>query len=138
MSPDGTQSRLAEVHSSAGSGYNAWTLTSVRHWGAQAAGVWQVRIADRISGNAGTLHALHLQLHGSTPQAALSISPTKDAVSIQLSVAAPGWRYHLDASPDLKNWTPLGTVLVGDDGQADFLDTSAPAAQKFYRARLGP
>ncbi len=64
IAPNGTQSRLAEVHADPGDNYSNWTFTSVRHWGESAAGTWQVKIADGAAGNTGTLNAIRLDLYG--------------------------------------------------------------------------
>jgi len=46
-----------------------------------------------------------------------------------------GYRYAIDASTDLRQWTSLKTNVV-TDGYFDFIDTNAPSlTSRFYRAR---
>ena len=67
IAPTGTQSTLAEPHNDSGADYPSWRFMSVRHWGESPLGTWRLRIADRQSGNTGTLRSLKLELHGSDP-----------------------------------------------------------------------
>ena len=141
-SPSGLQSRLAERHNSDGYGYNAWTFTSVRHWGEKAEGVWTVTLADLAQGTTGTLNALHLQLQGSRPRPRLALSRTNSVCRVAVSAAAPGWPCVIEtasvlpSSPEL--WQTAGTVMIGAGGQALLLLTNSAAGAVFYRARLDP
>jgi len=79
-SPSGTTSRLAELHepgallSSSGplipytgadrSNYKNWTFSTVHNWGEDSRGLWKLKIADRVSGNTGTLNSATLTLSG--------------------------------------------------------------------------
>ena len=79
-SPSGTTSRLAELHepgallSSSGplipytgadrSNYKNWTFSTVHNWGEDSRGLWKLKIADRVSGNTGTLNSATLKLYG--------------------------------------------------------------------------
>ena len=137
-SPAGMVSRLAELHNSDTNGYYAWTLTSVRHWGEQAQGVWTVQIADLAPGNTGTLNALQLDLYGTTPGAALTASRTNGLTLLTVTTAAVGWKYALETATNLADWTASGGMPIGADGRASLLDTNAPDGQRFYRARLLP
>lgn len=141
-SPAGTLSRLAEKHRSTGSGYNAWTFTSVRHWGEWAHGTWTVNIADLTSGTTGTLNALHLQLQGSLPQARLALTQTNSLLHLTLTEAAPGSVYLLEAADHLPtspgDWTPAGQTTLGANGQGSWLLTNPAPGTLFYRARLSP
>ena len=137
-SPGGTRSRLAETHNSSGTGYLGWTLTSVRHWGEAAEGTWTVQVADLVSGNTGSVAALQLELLGSTPAATLEVSGAGSNRAVTLRAAAPGWRYVLQSSSDLANWTDGASATVGTDGQAVFPLTNAPPLRQFYRARWQP
>lgn len=50
--------------------------------------------------------------------------------------AAPGFYYQLQSSADLKNWTPLASVL-NTNGTAQIIDTTTNSlGQRFYRALL--
>lgn len=138
VSPGGTQSRLAELHNSAGSGYDGWTLLSVRDWGEAGQGTWLVQIADLAPANTGTLEALQLDFYGSTPSATLQASRSNHATQLVLEAAAAGWTYALETSTNLTDWATLGSMPIGTDGRASRLDASALTAQRFYRARLLP
>ena len=138
ISPAGTASRLAEVHNSVGPSYQAWPLTTVRHWGEHAKGVWQAQVADLVPGETGTLQALELQIQGSTPQAALTITTVSGSMLPTLAAAAPGWVYYLAGSTNLQSWIPLSRLTINDQGQATYVDISAPYPWRFYRALLAP
>jgi len=66
-SPDGTTSRLAEKHTSYPADpadYPDWTFSTVHNWGEDSRGLWKLKIADRVSGNTGTLNSATLKLYG--------------------------------------------------------------------------
>ena len=66
-SPDGTTSRLAEKHTSYAADpadYPDWTFSTVHNWGEDSRGLWRLKIADRVSGNTGTLNSATLTLYG--------------------------------------------------------------------------
>jgi subtilisin family serine protease len=66
-SPDGTTSRLAEKHTSNvtdPADYPDWTFSTVHNWGEDSRGLWKLKIADRVSGNTGTLNSATLTLYG--------------------------------------------------------------------------
>ena len=66
-SPDGTTSRLAEKHTSYAADpadYPDWTFSTVHNWGEDSRGLWKLKIADRASGNTGTLNSATLTLYG--------------------------------------------------------------------------
>ena len=138
ISPAGTASRLAEVHNSVGPSYQAWSLTTVRHWGEHAKGVWKAQVADLVPGETGTLQALELQIQGSTPQAALTITTVSGSMLPTLAAAAPGWVYYLAGSTNLQSWIPLSRLTINDQGQATYVDIAAPYPWRFYRALLAP
>ncbi len=49
-----------------------------------------------------------------------------------------GWRYAVEATTNLVQWTALKTNVISD-GSFDFVDTAAPAfTRRFYRARWVP
>jgi subtilisin-like proprotein convertase family protein len=138
ISPAGTSSRLAEVHNSVGSGYQAWTLTTVRHWGEHAKGIWKVQIADLVPGETGTLQALELQIQGTTPQATVAITPVGGAMRLQLGAAAVGWVYYIEGSTNMQSWTPLSTLPINNQGHGTYIDLAPPYPWRFYRALLAP
>jgi subtilisin-like proprotein convertase family protein len=66
-SPSGTTSRLAEKHTSYvydPADYPDWTFSTVHNWGEDSRGLWKLKIADRVSGNTGTLNSATLTLYG--------------------------------------------------------------------------
>lgn len=69
-SPWGTESVLAEPHRCVGgdgkcdSAFNPWTFGSVRHLGEEAAGPWQLTVADRVNGNVGDFIRWELTVYG--------------------------------------------------------------------------
>ena len=136
VSPSGTQSRLAENHTSSEPGYEGWTLTTVRHWGEVAKGTWTVHIADLAPSKTGTLEALDVLIQGSSPGACLSAMSWNGAQYLTLRAAAPGWNYLLETSPDLQNWVPLGMLRLDLRGRAVFVDVNLADRAQFYRARL--
>lgn len=68
-SPNGTVSRLAEVHSDTNDNYANWTFMTVRNWGESASGTWQLKVTDEsdVSNTAGgTLTLATMEIFGST------------------------------------------------------------------------
>jgi len=68
-SPNGTVSRLAEVHSDTNDNYANWTFMTVRNWGESALGTWQLKVTDEsdVSNTAGgTLTLATMEVFGST------------------------------------------------------------------------
>jgi len=137
-SPWGTTSRLAELHSSTGAGYNGWTLTSVRQWGEPAAGTWTVNLADLAPANTGALQVLQLTLYGSMPAARLSAERVNGGFRVALHAAAIGWNYALETSTNLAQWSQVAVLNPGPDGSASFTDASPAVELRFYRARHVP
>jgi len=63
-SPAGTKSVLSEVHNDTINDYSPWTFSTVHNWGEDSRGLWKLKIADRVSGNTGTLNSATLNLYG--------------------------------------------------------------------------
>jgi subtilisin-like proprotein convertase family protein len=63
-SPAGTKSVLSEVHNDTVNSYSPWTFSTVHNWGEDSRGLWKLKIADRVSGNTGTLNSATLTLYG--------------------------------------------------------------------------
>ncbi len=75
IAPGGMTSVVGAVRGAdSGNNYSSWKFMSVRHWGEQVAGTWTVRVADRGTGDTGTLTALGLTFYG-TAGAGLSNQP---------------------------------------------------------------
>eukprot|EP01112_Ceratiomyxa_fruticulosa_P009561 TRINITY_DN2502_c0_g2_i1.p1 TRINITY_DN2502_c0_g2~~TRINITY_DN2502_c0_g2_i1.p1 ORF type:complete len:581 (+),score=144.40 TRINITY_DN2502_c0_g2_i1:486-2228(+) len=64
ISPSGTESILAEVHSDTNDNYDGWTFTSLRLWGEQSAGSWSLVVEDRRNLNTGTFTGWQLNIYG--------------------------------------------------------------------------
>lgn len=73
ISPDGTESILAEAHTDATDTngtdkYRKWLFTSMRHWGESSRGEWKLQVTDK-KGNSisGDWNKWKLNLHGAKP-----------------------------------------------------------------------
>ena len=67
VSPDGTESVLAEKHtpsSSPDGSYDHWVFGSVRHYGEDAKGTWTLRVRDLAAGDVGTFQSWTLRVYG--------------------------------------------------------------------------
>ncbi len=64
VSPNGTVATLNEPNTYAGANLNNYLFTSVVTWGENPNGNWQLKIADEIAGNAGTLNSWTLKVYG--------------------------------------------------------------------------
>ena len=64
VSPDGTESWLAEEHSDSNSDYSNWMFNTVQHWDEGALGTWTLKVRDDTAGTAGTLNSWEMILHG--------------------------------------------------------------------------
>jgi subtilisin-like proprotein convertase family protein len=64
VSPDGTESILAEPHDDGGDGYNHWTFTSTHHWDEIAKGTWTLKVTDERRGDVGTFDSWRLNVYG--------------------------------------------------------------------------
>lgn len=138
-SPKGTSSRLSEKHNSVTNySYNNWKFSTVRNWGENAYGTWTVRVADVAAVDLGTLNDLRLEIHGTRPEARLSIAQVSANREISLRVAAHGWNYGLQTSTNLTNWSQIGVFNITNNGFSKIIETNVSARSKFYRALLLP
>jgi subtilisin-like proprotein convertase family protein len=67
ISPDGTESVLAQEHDDEGNDYTRWVFTSARNWGESAKGEWKLRVSDLATENTGTWNAWKLNVYGARP-----------------------------------------------------------------------
>jgi hypothetical protein len=68
--------------------------------------------------------------------ATLKIRPGVARGQVQVNGTGPiGYKYFLQSSSDLKNWSVLATVIMGTTGSFVFLDTPKPTQANFYRLR---
>lgn len=66
VSPDGTESVLADLHGDPGdsSGEYKWAFTSARHWGESSVGEWTLKVSDERGEEVGTWNSWKLNIHG--------------------------------------------------------------------------
>lgn len=64
VSPSGMESQLAEDHDDGGHHYPAWTFSSVRHWGEEAEGTWNLKVADLWEDEVGTMQWARVDFYG--------------------------------------------------------------------------
>ena len=70
ISPDGTQSILAEKHDDTGNDYSQWKFSSVRNWDESSSGDWLLRVADKNGqGIGGLWKAWKLNVYGTQNEA---------------------------------------------------------------------
>ncbi|NER82555.1 MAG: S8 family serine peptidase [Leptolyngbya sp. SIO1D8] len=64
ISPDGTESILAEQRNDTGDNYQNWVFTSARHWGESSLGDWTLKVADKNGGEIGNWDSWRLNIFG--------------------------------------------------------------------------
>lgn len=134
QSPGGTVSRLAEPHSPVFETAVDWTFLSVRHWGEDAQGNWQVRVADRRFLNRGSLSGLKLELFGTQ---ILPVAPVLAgrwvSGGFELTILGEaGETYVLQRSAGLDSWENVVT-LKASSASTVYIDPDPPQARRFYR-----
>jgi hypothetical protein len=77
---------------------------------------------------------INVTIPGGLAKLQISVAANKQAL---LTVTGQiGHTYEIQATPDLKAWTVLGTVTLGASGVANFTNTNAGSfAERFYRTR---
>jgi subtilisin family serine protease len=82
VSPDGTESILAENHAASSSeSYDHWVFGSVRHYGENSKGSWTLHVRDLSTGDTGTFQSWTLRLYGTNAPSA----PTPSISGISIS-----------------------------------------------------
>ncbi|MBE9183148.1 proprotein convertase P-domain-containing protein, partial [Microcoleus sp. LEGE 07076] len=71
ISPDGTESNLAQQHDEPGNNYSKWVFTSARNWGESSVGDWKLRVSDEVTQETGTWNSWQLNLFGTKPTVSL-------------------------------------------------------------------
>ena len=71
VSPDGTESILAQQRNDSGDNYSKWVFTSARNWGESSVGDWKLKVSDTKSGDTGTWNSWKLNLFGTKPTVSL-------------------------------------------------------------------
>jgi len=65
ISPDGTQSILAEQHDGdTNANYDRWRFSTVRNWGEVSRGNWTLQVSDRAAYDSGSWDSWQLDLYG--------------------------------------------------------------------------
>ena len=86
-SPSGTVSRLAEVHTDTNDNYANWAFMTVRNWGENAAGTWQLKVTDESNSSnttGGTLTLATMEVFGA------STAPINPPPSVVLTSPSEG------------------------------------------------
>ena len=130
-SPNGTESKLSEVHSDPNNNYDSFTFSSVRTWGENSRGTWTVNVADRSGGNStvGTLNSLQLTVFGA------SAAPTNPAPQLVITNPADNALFSPGASVTVnvtasdfdidENVSPITNVQLFVNGVAAGIDPIA-------------
>ena len=75
ISPDDTESILAEPYKRDGENYSTWKFTSLRHWGESSKGNWTLQVTDtEDNSKEGIWNSWRLNLHGAKPMIAIEAS----------------------------------------------------------------
>jgi len=125
-SPSGTISQFTQSHNDGGNDIENYTFLTVRNWGEMSTGDWTVRVADRESGDVGTVRSLSLKAFGTSPLsgfelwASLNLDPEQDT--------SPGGDPDGDRRKNL-----LEYALDSDPNQPDITNrpTISPTAFEF-------
>lgn len=68
ISPSGTTSVLAETRNDSNDDYDHWTFMTVRNWGEEISGTWDLHIADLAPADIGTLYSVRLDFWGASTE----------------------------------------------------------------------
>jgi len=81
-SPSGTKSLLVDQHQDDGTNYQAWSFSSVHHWGENANGTWTLNITDLSTFVTGSIWQATVTLYG-TQISGTPIPETPDNLTVQ-------------------------------------------------------
>ena len=111
ISPQGTTSRLAEVHSDANADYNNFAFTSTFNWGEISTGEWKVQIVDSSLGDNGAVNSLQVEIFGTAPVAPKLQMVGKPGSNLSLMVDGHAGRLNvIETSDNLITWDVLRNV----------------------------
>jgi uncharacterized repeat protein (TIGR01451 family) len=133
-SPDGTRSVLFEPHNSgATQGPNPWRVSSTRHLGESAQGVWNLEVKDLVVQDTGSLNSWNLIVHGvnagsnsgGPADLSLQMSATPSPVMLgetlvyrlQVDNQGPETALNLRMSNTLPTGVELLSVVAGSGGE---------------------
>ena len=130
ISPDGTESILAEVHGDDKEDYSRWVFSSTRHWGESSLGDWTLQVSDGASADIGTWNSWQLNIYGtasdgSTPNVPESHTIVLDAGEVVEDVNF-GNREIVDPSPnanDILTGNSNPEIVSGGDAPNMFLSS---------------
>jgi subtilisin-like proprotein convertase family protein len=86
VSPNGTESILAEQRPDLGDNYDNWVFTSARHWDESSVGNWTLKVTDKATGNTGTWNSWKLNLYGTAKDEVIVTPPQIDLVGQSFDV----------------------------------------------------
>lgn len=140
ISPSGVESVLETPHDPSTADYS-WTFTTVRNWGEETHGTWQIKVADVVSNEVGRIESLSLQFFGSSV-AGLSMQMAGGGDrNLQLRCAAPGWspqNCELLSSTNLADWILLTNYTMAHGDITNYTDALPPGTMRYYRTRVAP
>ncbi|MBL6764103.1 MAG: S8 family serine peptidase [Verrucomicrobiae bacterium] len=136
ISPAGTVSPLAELHSDPNPNYTAHRFLSVFNWGEDSRGTWQIRVADRKAGESGLLKDLQLEVSGSAPPVGALAAAGTSGTTFEFSVNGPaGIAYTLQATTNLvpASWFDVGAVVGAGKAETLTHPNALNSPRLFYR-----
>jgi subtilisin-like proprotein convertase family protein len=140
ISPSGVESVLETPHDPSTADYS-WTFTTVRNWGEEAVGTWQIKVADVVSNEVGNVESVHLQFFGSSVAGlSMQMAGSGDR-NLQLRCSAPGWspqNCELLSSTNLTGWTLMTNYTMAHGDITNYTDTLPSDTMRYYRARVAP
>jgi subtilisin family serine protease/subtilisin-like proprotein convertase family protein/signal peptidase I len=146
VSPNGTQSILAQTHTnSIEQSISNWPFMSVRNWGEGSEGVWVLKITDKRVGESGFLNNVRLRIHGVVdPNAPVSQAPVLISNRVVFGVEATPLTYSLESlgadSVTINGALPAGlTFTPGPNGTGTISGTpTAPGLSATAITLVGP
>lgn len=124
ISPDGTESKLTEVHADPGTDYPSWALTSVRNWGESALGDWTLKVSDGQEGDLGIWNDWKLNLYGTDDNGVLGGDPS-DPLPTNLFPVPANAIFGTDESDYLPGTSGDDYLVAG--GESDYIEAGAGA-----------
>ena len=113
------------------------------HWGESSQGEWKLQIADLRALDVGMVTAARLDLYGTDAprQTHPWLTPLGfdgSRFKLRLNVQ-PGYRYEIQASTDMADWTAVATTSSESDALYEYKDDVASnVLRRFFRAIRTP
>lgn len=103
-SPSGMTSTLAERRNDGNANYNQWTFMTVRNWGEDISGTWELHIADLAPADVGTLNSVRLDFFGTdTEPPASGQPPILQAIGPRSTIVNQPLSFVVTATDDADN-----------------------------------